>query len=184
MNKVIIGLVVLGLVGGGVWWWMSKESTAMSTDTMAESTKMNPKGVMPKADTMMKDTMKKDAMMDDASMKKEVMPKTGDAMMPKTGVYTAYTPEKLAMATGSRVLFFSAAWCPTCRGVDADIVKNLEAIPASVSIFKVDYDNSDELKKKYGVTYQHTFVLVDANGVALKKWSGSPTLKSVLEMLP
>ena len=29
-----------------------------------------------------------------------------------------------------------------------------------------------ELKKKYEVTYQHTFVQVDAQGNMIKKWSG------------
>jgi hypothetical protein len=45
----------------------------------------------------------------------------------------------------------------------------------------VDYDNSDELKKKYGVTYQHTLVQVDKDGNLIKKWSGSPTLTSLVK---
>jgi hypothetical protein len=36
----------------------------------------------------------------------------------------------------------------------------------------VDYDNSKDLQKKYGVTYQHTFVQIDENGEALSKWNG------------
>jgi len=34
-------------------------------------------------------------------------------------------------------------------------------IPENVNLLKVDYDNSTDLKEKYGVTMQHTFVLVD-----------------------
>lgn len=43
----------------------------------------------------------------------------------------------------------------------------------------VDYDDSDDLKIRYGVTYQHTLVQVDENGKQLKKWSGSPTLEEL-----
>jgi thioredoxin-related protein len=54
-------------------------------------------------------------------------------------------------------------------------------IPENVNLLKVDYDNSSELKLKYGVTMQHTFVLVDAKGEMIKKWSGSKDSKD-LEM--
>lgn len=45
---------------------------------------------------------------------------------------------------------------------------------------KVNYDNSKELKTKYGVTYQHTLVQVDKDGKLLKKWAGSPTLSDLV----
>ena len=92
-----------------------------------------------------------------------------------------YAPEKLAWAKeGKVVLFFKASWCPTCKAVDADIKAHLAAIPAGTHILEVEYDNSTELKKKYGVTYQHTFVQVDSNGTQITKWAGSPTLVSLL----
>ncbi|MBU1293063.1 thioredoxin family protein [Patescibacteria group bacterium] len=104
----------------------------------------------------------------------------GEDMM-KTGLYEAYAPEKLARAKeGDVVLFFHATWCPSCRGLNADIENNLEAIPANVSILKLDYDTETELKKKYGVTTQHTLVQVDAEGNLIKKWSGSPTLTGLV----
>ena len=37
-----------------------------------------------------------------------------------------------------------------------------------------------DLKKKYGVVYQHTFVQVDKDGNLIKKWSGSPNLSSLV----
>ena len=98
------------------------------------------------------------------------------------GTYEVYSPEKIAWAKDKKViLFFKASWCPTCRSVDKDIKANLENIPSDVAILEVDYDNSQELKQKYGVTYQHTFVQVDENGGKLAKWSGSPTLSSLLK---
>lgn len=98
-----------------------------------------------------------------------------------TGSYELYSTNKLARAnTGEVVLFFKASWCPTCRAVDADIKANLGNIPPSLTILEVDYDNSADLKKKYNVIYQHTFVKVDVDGTMIKKWSGSPTLDSII----
>jgi hypothetical protein len=36
----------------------------------------------------------------------------------------------------------------------------------------VDYDRSSDLKKRYGVTYQHTWVQIDSEGRKLAVWSG------------
>jgi thioredoxin 1 len=99
----------------------------------------------------------------------------------EVGSYEKYSPEKIARAEeGDVVLFFRASWCPTCRALDANIRSNLNAIPAGVTILDVDYDNSTALKQKYGVTYQHTFVQVDASGNQIAKWTGSPTLLELL----
>lgn len=101
-----------------------------------------------------------------------------------SGTYEAYSPDKLAFAeTGDVVLFFRASWCPSCRALDKDIKKNLSSIPVDVKILDVDFDNSKELRQRYGVTTQHTLVQVDKEGVMLAKWSGSPTLSSVVSQL-
>lgn len=100
------------------------------------------------------------------------------------GSYEAYTPEKLAFAeTGNVVLFFSASWCPSCRALDKDIKGNLSNIPIDLRILEIDYDNSQELKQKYGVTTQHTLVQVDKDGNMISKWSGSPTLSSLISQV-
>lgn len=97
------------------------------------------------------------------------------------GSYESYSTEKLARAaTGDVVLFFRAPWCPTCRALDADIKAHLGDIPAGVTILDVDYDSSTALKQKYGVTYQHTLVQVDASGTQINKWTGSPNLAALL----
>ena len=109
--------------------------------------------------------------------------KDGTIMM-KVGTYEAYEPLKLARAeTGDVVLFFHASWCPSCRGLNSDIENNMSAIPEGVSILKTDYDKETELKKKYGITYQHTLVQVDKDGNMIKKWSGSPTLASLVSQI-
>ena len=118
---------------------------------------------------------------DEIPMKKDEIVQKEDSMM-KAGSYVAYTPEKIAIASASHdvVLFFHASWCPSCRAIDADIKLHLKEIPESLTILDVDYDNSTALKKKYGVTYQHTFVQIDAQGNLVKKWSGSPTLSALV----
>ena len=113
-------------------------------------------------------------------MDKEVESST----MALKGTYETYTPEKIARAeTGDVVLFFHASWCPSCRGLNSDIEANMSSIPAELSILKVDYDKETELRKKYGVTYQHTLVQVDQNGNLIKKWSGSPKLASLVSQI-
>lgn len=100
------------------------------------------------------------------------------------GSYVAYSQDKIAMAeTGDVVLFFHASWCPSCRALNSDIEKNLNMIPAGVTILKTDYDKEVELKKKYGVTSQHTLVQVDKNGNLIKKWSGGSKLESLISQI-
>ena len=125
-----------------------------------------------KDDVMMKDKVESTKMMDKA-----------DTMM-KVGSYEAYSADKLARAeTGDVVLFFHASWCPSCRGLNSSIESNLKSIPEGVTILKTDYDKETDLKKKYGITYQHTFVQVDKDGNLIKKWNGSPSLDSLLAQI-
>ena len=113
--------------------------------------------------------------------KEVVMEKQEEGTMVRGGSYEAYSPEKLSLAVSQDVvLFFRAPWCPTCRALDADIRANINNIPAGVVILDVNYDDSTALKQKYGVTYQHTLVQVDAQGNQIAKWSSSPTLASLL----
>lgn len=97
------------------------------------------------------------------------------------GYYGDYSPEALRAHTGKNILFFKAAWCGTCTGVDEDIIRHQESIPEEVAIYIIDYDTAQTLRQKYGVTVQHTFVQVDEAGNELKQWLGSPTLAAILE---
>lgn len=71
-----------------------------------------------------------------------------------------------------RVYFFHATWCPTCKAANREFTDNPDKIPTDVILFKTDYDNEKELKKRYGITYQHTFVYVNEDGNEIKKWNG------------
>ncbi|MEI8223811.1 MAG: thioredoxin family protein [bacterium] len=182
MNKntyIIIGVIALVVIVGGVYASMRNNDDAMMVkDQMEqkamEDTKVPEGGTMVKKEEMETETMIKKEAMEDTKMTEE------KAMM-KTGSYEAYSPEKIARAEkGDVVLFFHASWCPSCRSLNSDIEKNISSIPEGVSILKVDYDKETELKKKYGVTYQHTLVQVDKDGNLIKKWSGSPKLANLV----
>lgn len=92
-----------------------------------------------------------------------------------------YEGSKDMYAEGDVVLFFAADWCPTCQETTKNLEADPAAIPAGLAIVRVDYDNSDELKQKYGITTQHTFVQVDADGNEVAKWTGSLTADEIAE---
>lgn len=101
-----------------------------------------------------------------------------------TGVYQAYTSSVLTNGQ-KKVLYFHADWCPSC--IKADTMLSSWYGPQKglpVSVYKVNYDSATELKKTYGVTYQHTFVLVDGTGKKLKMLTGASEtdLRSLLSV--
>ncbi|MFE6510977.1 thioredoxin family protein [Nocardioides sp. NPDC057767] len=75
------------------------------------------------------------------------------------------------------ILFFHAPWCPECRGFEEAIKRG--EVPEGAQILKVDYDSATDLRKKYEVTIQSTFVRVDASGARVRLWSGYGQDKSV-----
>lgn len=89
-------------------------------------------------------------------------------------MYAPYNTEVEKTFQGKKpyALFFHATWCPACRQADDEIKANLANLPASTAIFQVDYDSNMELRKKYGVTSQHTVVFIDANGEVKNKVMG------------
>ncbi len=152
--KIILGVVAIAVIGTGIYSSMKGNNDVM----------------MDKKDMQAKDMQTKDIQDKD--------------MMKKVGSYELYSADKIArVETGDVVIFFHASWCPSCRGLNTNIENNLESIPEGVTILKADYDKEVELKKKYGVTYQHTLVQVDKDGMMIKKWSGGSTLENLLSQV-
>jgi thiol-disulfide isomerase/thioredoxin len=161
-SKTLILLIVILGIAGGVFFLQNK---FRSTENDFGTTQQN------------FDQDKKEQTTQNETKKPAQAPITSSK-----GTYESYGPEKIARAAQEKViLFFHAPWCPTCKRLDADIQKNSDKIPGGIVILKTDYDSEVALKQKYGVTYQHTFVQVDANGNLISKWSGSPTLSEFLE---
>lgn len=174
-TKIIIGFIALAIVAGGIYTSTNSKDVSMIKKEQAEKNVMEEKNVMMKAEDTKVDSM----------IKKEEtsMLDKGDTMM-KVGSYETYSADKIAQAeNGDVVLFFHASWCPSCRGLNSNIEKNIKSIPQGVSILKTDYDKETELKKKYGVTYQHTLVQVDKDGNMIKKWSGGGSLEGLLSQI-
>jgi len=97
------------------------------------------------------------------------------------GKYVDYAASTFTADTSAtKLLFFHAPWCPQCRALDKDIREN--NIPDGVTIFKVDYDTNQNLRKQYGVTIQTTVVKVDSNGTLVAKYIPyeSPTFDNVI----
>lgn len=84
--------------------------------------------------------------------------------------YYEYSPRSLELAhqlSDTVILYFWAPWCTTCSTLDLEIEKNPEIIPQDAVVLRIPYDTAADLKKKYAVTIQHTFVLLNKNNEAL-----------------
>lgn len=162
---VIAAVVLLALVGWGVYAMNAQQDT-----TMMEG--KTPEAVMQKDTDGSEGTemmMEEKTLMEGESENKDTMMQAPES----SAQYVAYSQEAYeAASTKKRVLFFHASWCPTCKVANEEFMKDAAQLPEDVVVFKVDYDTEMELKKKYGITYQHTFVLVDAEGEAVEKWNG------------
>lgn len=97
------------------------------------------------------------------------------------GKYVDYTEDIIASTKGTKILFFHAPWCPQCKALDSSIRSG--KIPDGVTIIKVDYDSSQKLKQKYGVTVQTTLVSVDDAGNLIKKYVtySTPSLEALIK---
>lgn len=152
-NLTILGIscIMLLAVAGGLYAWKSQKS--VPAEVMMKQPEPVSEGAMMKGN--------------ENKMVKEPM------MQTQYVVYSqdAYT----AAAETKRVLFFHASWCPTCKVAREDFTTNTSLIPEGVTVLQVDYDTEKGLKEKYGITYQHTFVQVDAQGNEVTKWNGGGT---------
>jgi thiol-disulfide isomerase/thioredoxin len=74
-------------------------------------------------------------------------------------------------AEGRTVVFFFASWCPNCRATVAELNARWAEVDPDLTLVIADYDKERELKSKFGVTYQDTFVLLDAAGNGIKSWN-------------
>lgn len=102
-----------------------------------------------------------------------------------SGPYVELMGEGLPeISTDKAVLFFHAIWCPTCAQLHSDIMREYNLIPNNTTVIKVDFDKYTDLRRKYGVNFQHTLVQIDPEtGELLTKWSGSNTLNELISEL-
>lgn len=161
MNKkvLVIILAIILVIGGGVAYLLTSDSQqAEMQDMRAEKT-----------------------------VSGEVVDLPADASAAQSaqapGAYVDYNATVIANTSGTKVLFFHAPWCPQCRALEADVKK--QGVPSGVTVIKVDYDTSQALRQKYGVTLQTTLVRIDDQGNSVKKLVAydNPSLESVKQVL-
>lgn len=166
MKKWIIGIAAAVLLSGG----------------LVAALVLSPQPSMNKAaDTALAEPMPEAQPQADVAEEPAVTP-VSDTPALAEGRYTGYSEGEIA-ASGydTTVLFFHASWCPECRAFEQAI--NDSTIPAGVQILKVDYDSSADLRQKYGVTLQSTFVSVNDDGAEVSQWVGYGKDKSVEAIL-
>ncbi len=156
-----------------------EKSDAMSTTAMAKPSdamaKPSDPAMAKPSDTMM-------AKPSDTALAKpsDAMTKPAGAMASGAYLTLADYQASMAMHAGDKVVyFFHATWCPDCKAADTELTTMPAKIPAGVTIVKVDYDTNVALRQKFGVTMQHTYVLLDKDGNAAKKWT-APQVDTVL----
>ncbi len=110
--------------------------------------------------------VKAEAMMKDESM---------NANSALASRYIDYSSDNLAKATadnGKAIIWFAAlAWCPSCQAADRDFKAHFDKVPKDVTIMKIDYDTAKELKQKYAITVQDTFIQIDSKGSEIVRWN-------------
>ncbi len=162
--KVIVGSLVVIIAIGGIYVFSQKSKISSAPEQKTE--------VMGKKESEKDESPEQEAMEKKKTMKEE---EDDSKMMDKNANsrYVEYSKTAYEAAKDKkRVLFFHAKWCPTCKAANTEFEANLDKIPSDVVLFKTDYDTSGELKTKYGITYQHTFVQVNTSGKQLAKWNG------------
>jgi thioredoxin 1 len=75
-------------------------------------------------------------------------------------------------AEGPTVIFFHARWCPSCHAAAREFSDRWQEVKPGIALVVADYDRHTELKARYGVTYQDTYVRVGADGQRLRIWNG------------
>lgn len=167
-STILMAVVAVVILAGLylVFIQSQKVDNNQSVDQMMDQEK---EGVMENddQDSIMKDDSDEQMMKneEDSMMKDDQQSSAGSYLDYSLAAYNAASDQK-------RVLFFHATWCPTCKAANIEISSNLDQIPAGVVILKTDYDTEVALKKKYNITYQHTFVEVDAYGEVITQWNG------------
>lgn len=95
--------------------------------------------------------------------------------------YASYANHVLADGR-TKVLFFHAPWCPFCVKSDANLHALYGTQAPTISTYKVDFDSATELRQRYGVVVQDTFVVIDGDGGKIDV-RHNPTMEDLSRLL-
>ena len=163
MNKIVMAIVVLVLIASAGFVIMSGDN-AMTVADSAQQTNSLDSAAQPAQES--------------ASTAAEPAEQASTA---SDGEYIDFSEQALADASGNqRVVFFHAEWCSTCKFFENQIKS--AGVPSGITILEADYDNDTELKAKYGVSVQSTFVLLDDSGEVAQTWPFASGLRSAQDL--
>lgn len=168
INSIWIAIAIAVVLIGGYLMYSNRPQSDIASDQNNSESMMELKNGEG-------ESMRGDAMMEATDNKMMQADETQPEAMQKPGEYGDYSTSRVSseQAEGNKVvLFFHAQWCPFCRTADAAFKANVDKIPSGVTVLKIDYDSNTELRTKYGITAQHTFVQIDNNGDLVTKWVG------------
>ena len=86
--------------------------------------------------------------------------------------YESLDQLKAIAENGPAILYFHAEWCPTCRATMVSFRGRWPEVQPGITLVIADYDAEPDLKARYGVTYQNTYVQVGRDGEKLQIWNG------------
>lgn len=188
MNKTTIGILIaivaVVLIGSGVYLATNNQDNKTPQNNENNTTS----SVEPKTSEVATETDSKKE--DVASMAKKTEEMNKNSEDKTTSSETVTTPEKQAVKSayitladyeanmdkykGAKIVhFFHADWCSVCVGLDAELKAGVAQLPENTIVIKTDYDTQSRLKQRYGVTTQTTFVQIDDNRDAVKKWTAA-----------
>ncbi len=98
-----------------------------------------------------------------------------------SAVYAAFNAGVIGNGQTS-VLFFYARWCPECKEADGILKELYKNGNPSYSMYRVDFDTENDLKKTYGIVRQTSFVRIDGTGKAIQTLI-SPNKEALLNLV-
>lgn len=152
-SPLLIVVIVLVIAAAGAGIYLLQRNSSPEADLPTPSSAMQEDKMMENEDSMEQ-----------------------DAMAESDAKYVQYQKAGYEQIADTRhVLFFYANWCPTCQPVDRELQAEMDNLP--LTVVRVNYNDdqtdSDEeaLADELGITYQHTYVLIE-NGEVVTRWNG------------
>ena len=150
---------------------MAKDDAMVKDDTMMTDDDHMVDDMVDEANEM----MESDSMMTEDDM---MMDYSGSVLAGSSSPYLEYNKEDFDKAIAENkiiVLYFYANWCPTCKAEESETYAAFDELDNSNVVgFRVNYKDSEtdsdeaELAKKYGITYQHTKIILKDGERVLK----------------
>jgi thiol-disulfide isomerase/thioredoxin len=158
-KSIIVAVVAVILLAGGAFAYVNSQDKQADKSATVTSTADNPKT---------------------AETTKEPTADHDEADHGNYVTLAEYNADPSKHADAKKVYFFHASWCSICQGIDKEINADHSSVPSGVTLIKTDFDKETDLRKKYGVTTQYTFVQVDSTGNETAQWTAT-SLSDVIE---